>query len=146
MRRTFRACPHSSKRSLNSYGIERMSYEKPLAGNTVYSVVLFRWVLVPCGSYCIVPPARGRLWLTRSIPSACRSLRARVCVDGVGVSPATRVTYQRLTMSGKSYGSGISWSCKHNKHPACSKLKCTCNCHKLWDPARAKNAKQRVTA
>ena len=81
-----------------------------------------------------------------SIPSACRSLRPCVRIHGVGVSTATRVTYQRLTMSGKSYGARISWSCKHNKHAACSKLKCACHCHKLWNPARAKTGRRRLSA
>jgi|HubBroStandDraft_6_1064221.scaffolds.fasta_scaffold62716_4 hypothetical protein len=46
--------------------------------------------------YC--EPCYGRLPLIQaghdveSIPSACRSLRPRDCVDGVGVPAATRVT------------------------------------------------------
>src|SRR5579863_5516389 len=45
-------------------------------------------------------------------------------------------------MSGKSYGSSISWSCKHNKHTTCFKLKCTCDCHKQWNPATSKSVKK----
>ena len=96
--------------------------------------------------YC--DPRYGRLPLIQagqdveSVSPALSSLRPRVCIDGVGVSPAKRGTYERLTMSGKSYGSGISWSCKNNRHHACAKLKCACDCHKLRDPVRAKMVKK----
>ena len=45
-------------------------------------------------------------------------------------------------MSGKSYGSGISWSCKNHRHSACAKLKCPCDCHKLRDPVHTKTVKR----
>jgi hypothetical protein len=36
--------------------------------------------------------------------------------------------YGRLGQ-GQRTSEGLSWSCRNKKHPACSKLKCTCKCH-----------------